>query len=82
MDNWENNNKDRSSIIQVDIDGVIHRHHVDQMLLSKAQIMITDKSNEEDAFLLIIILQHLNQHLSRLLTVILLKIKECVPQIV
>lgn len=36
---------------KVEIDDVIHRRHVDQMLPSKAQVMITDKSSEEDVFL-------------------------------
>ena len=35
---------------KVEIDGVVHRRHVDQMLPSKA-VMISDKSNEEDVFL-------------------------------
>ena len=37
---------------KVEIGGVIHRRHVDQMLPFKAQVMITDKSNKEDVFLL------------------------------
>ena len=36
---------------KVEIDGIIHRRHVDQMLPSKAQAVVTDKNAEEDIFI-------------------------------
>ena len=36
---------------KVEIDGVIHRRHVDQMLPSMARVVISDKNAEEDMFL-------------------------------
>ena len=36
---------------KVEIDGIIHRRHVDQMFPSKAPVVITDKDPEEDIFL-------------------------------
>ena len=36
---------------KVEIDGIIHRRHVDQMLPSKAQVVVTDKNAEEDIFI-------------------------------
>ena len=36
---------------KVEIEGVIHRQHVDQMLPSTAQVVISDMNAEEDMFL-------------------------------
>ena len=58
---------------KVEIDGVIHRCHVDQLLNSRAQVVITNKPTK-DMFVpqLLLILQCLNQHLNRSLALIVL----------
>ena len=33
---------------KVEIDGIIHKRHVDQMLPSKAQVVVNDEKVEED----------------------------------
>ena len=33
---------------EVEIDGIIHKRHVDQMLPSKAQVVVNDEKVEED----------------------------------
>ena len=50
---------------KVEIDGVIHRRHVDQMIPSIVQVVISDMNAEESQHMLTI-LQLLNQHQSRL----------------
>ena len=37
---------------KVKIDGIIHRQHVEQMLPSKAQVVVADENAEEDIFIL------------------------------
>ena len=36
---------------KVEIDGIIHRQHVEQMLPSKAQVVVAEENAEEDIFI-------------------------------